>query len=592
MNISTGLKSKSKTIGALTARKWSSGDKHVETVVSAGGVQFTSISKTPDYHLELYTQFVAPVLNVSLLAESWGQRVDTQLPTLGTHDYNMENVQNTTANTSKKGTELCDHWPNDTKKSTVAHAKGVIAMAFGSYIVSRSLPPKSYVYPESGETYGQTALCITYKITEIDNILEQLLYMQPNVYTIHVSTHLKSKSSKIAALSDKDWISGDMNVQTITSAGGVSFTSFSKAPGDQVDLYSQIIAPVINTSLYVETWRQGAGHPLPSECSLKKTVENIDDISVSFVNSRLKGGFGYHKDHSKWAISKTPTVPYVCVGDLNRVESQFKRGGGQTCFQSPNGQPVDWYVVYKLPKVSDSGPPLDTGLRYAYLSSKSQSDIKPIYAKKVDPGISYINYNDHWPNDTKKSTGAHAKGVIATDDSHGFWLIHSVPKFATQESGHKYVYPASGETYGQTALCISYKITEIDNILEQLLYMHPNVYTMSVSTHLKSKSSKIAALRARKWSSGPMNVQTITSAGGVKFTSFGKAPGDHVDLYSQIMAPVLNTSLYVETWRQEAGHPLPSECRLKKTVENIDDISVSFVNSRLKGGFGYHKDHS
>ncbi|CAG2170820.1 unnamed protein product, partial [Oppiella nova] len=210
----------------------------------------------------------------------------------------------------------------------------------------------------------------------------------------------------------------------------------------------------------------------------------------------------------------------------------------------------------------------------------------------VDPGISYINYNDHWPNDTKKSTGAHAKGVIATDDSHGFWLIHSVPKFAAQESGHKYVYPASGETYGQTALCISYKITEIDNILEQLLYMHPNVYTIHVSTHLKSKSSKISALSARKWSSGPMNVQTITSAGGVNFTSFSKAPGDHLHLYSQIMAPVLNTSLYVETWRQGAGHPLPSECRLKKTVENIDDISVSFVNSRLKGGFGYHKDHS
>ncbi|CAG2162984.1 unnamed protein product, partial [Oppiella nova] len=274
----------------------------------------------------------------------------------------------------------------------------------------------------------------------------------------------------------------------------------------------------------------------------------------------------------------------------------------QTQCRDEKGQPVDWYVVYKLPKVSDSGPPLDTGLRYAYLSSKSQSGwtlsdvdisdetsifgqtLSPLYAKKVDPGISYINYNDHWPNDTKKSTGAHAKGVIATDDSHGFWLIHSVPKFAAQESGHKYVYPASGETYGQTALCISYKITEIDNILDQLLYMHPNVYAMRVSTHLKSKSSKIAALSARKWSSGPMNVQIITSAGGVNFTSFSKAPGDHVDLYSQIMAPVLNTSLYVETWRQGAGHPLPSECRLKKTVENIDDISVSFVNSRLKGG--------
>ncbi|CAG2177708.1 unnamed protein product, partial [Oppiella nova] len=360
------------------------------------------------------------------------------------------------------------------------------------------------------------------------------------------------------------------------------------------------------TNLYVESWRQGAGTPLPSECDLKKTVENIDDISVSFMNSKLKGQFDYLKDHSKWAISKTATVPFVCFGDMNRMQSQFKRGGGQTCFQSPNvwkhmndwvmdvekcdkGNAVDWYVVYKLPKVSDAEPPLNTGLRYAYMTSMSDkgwtlSDLDisdetsifgqtlhPLYAKKVDPSISYINYNDHWPNDTIKSTGAHAKGVIAADDSHGFWLIHSVPMFAAEESGHKYVYPESGETYGQTALCITYKLTEIDNILEQLLYMHPNVYTMRVSTHLKSKSSKIAALSDKDWISGDMNVQTITSAGGVNFTSFSKAPGDQVDLYSQIMASVLNTSLYVETWRQGSGHPLPSECSLKKTVENIDD---------------------
>ena len=115
------------------------------------------------------------------------------------------------------------------------------------------------------------------------------------------------------------------------------------------------------------------------------------------------------------------------------------------------GKPVDWYVVYKLPKVSDAKPPLDTGLRYAYMTSMSDkgwtlSDVDitdeksifgqtlhPLYAKTLDPSISYINYSDQPPNGTTKSNGAHAKGVIAADDSLGFWLIHTVPKFASEE---------------------------------------------------------------------------------------------------------------------------------------------------------------
>jgi len=42
----------------------------------------------------------------------------------------------------------------------------------------------------------------------------------------------------------------------------------------------------------------------------------------------------YTMDHAKWGISAESTVPYVCIGDINRMQSQFMRGGQTTCFQN------------------------------------------------------------------------------------------------------------------------------------------------------------------------------------------------------------------------------------------------------------------
>ncbi|CAG2162983.1 unnamed protein product, partial [Oppiella nova] len=202
------------------------------------------------------------------------------------------------------------------------------------------------------------------------------------------------------------------------------------------------------------------------------------------------------------------------------------------------------------------------------------------YTAKMDPDISYIKYNDEPPTGANESITANAKGVIATDDTLGFWLMHNVPKFAAQESDHKYVSPMPGETNGQTDLCITLEIIEMDKVFTQMLYIQPDIYAMNISTGLKSKSKTIGALTARKWSSGDKHVETVVSAGGVQFTSISKTPDYHLELYTQFVAPVLNVSLLAESWGQRVDTQLPT---LGTHDYNMENVQNTTANTSKKG---------
>lgn len=54
-------------------------------------------------------------------------------------------------------------------------------------------------------------------------------------------------------------------------------------------------------------------------------------------------------------------------------------------------------------------------------------------------------------------------GFLLLDKSQGFWVIHSVPLFPpSPEDG--YGYPSSGESFGQTAICITFKYDQFTEI--------------------------------------------------------------------------------------------------------------------------------
>lgn len=206
-------------------------------------------------------------------------------------------------------------------------------------------PPstRQYDYPDTGRDNGQTALCISIKTTqEGEDILTQLTYMRPNVYDVENNAGIKKLDHLFEDISNKNWPKEtNSNIEMITSQKGANFQSFSRNlyAAKTGELYSTFISPQLDTPLIVETWRRGAGGVLPSNCTQTKAkdahdIMNVSEMSLELDNKATTGTWPYLKDHSKWAISAESSKPYVCIGDINRMSSQLKRGGGTVCIKS------------------------------------------------------------------------------------------------------------------------------------------------------------------------------------------------------------------------------------------------------------------
>ncbi|XP_068098559.1 deoxyribonuclease-2-beta isoform X4 [Hyperolius riggenbachi] len=143
------------------------------------------------------------------------------------------------------------------------------------------------------------------------------------------------------------------------------------------------------------------------------------------------------------------------------------------------GEPVDWFVVYKLPKyrINESD---GTGLEYLYLDSKSEKwqvskflanmtqsalgqALQQLYRLYKGNGTAYMLYNDAPPGVYNLTKHGHTKGILLFDQKQGFWLIHSVPHFPPfPEDG--FGYPDTGRFYGQTAICVTYRYHQFKQI--------------------------------------------------------------------------------------------------------------------------------
>ncbi|GMT32958.1 hypothetical protein PFISCL1PPCAC_24255, partial [Pristionchus fissidentatus] len=234
-----------------------------------------------------------------------------------------------------------DDAPNtDKTEGYRGHIKGVIAFdSNNGFWIQHSMPnyppppTEEYSYPETATKYGQTLICMSMKTSDLNDIVEQLRYMMINAYSFNIPEEFNTKYENLTAVvvdrtslntrKEKEFTSK----KELKTAGGQQFISFAKHKQFKADLWRDWIAEDEKVDLSVETWLNGAAKNMDSTCSPKKTVLDISSIDLN------GNSFKSSKDHSKWGISNDSKKPLICVGDVNRQESQTQRGGGALCIE-------------------------------------------------------------------------------------------------------------------------------------------------------------------------------------------------------------------------------------------------------------------
>uniref|UniRef100_A0A914VRK1 Deoxyribonuclease II n=1 Tax=Plectus sambesii TaxID=2011161 RepID=A0A914VRK1_9BILA len=287
----------------------------------------------------------------------------------------------------------------------------------------------------------------------------------------------------------------------------------------------------------------------------------------------------------------------IALGILIRLNHAVK----YSCLNE-NGDPVDWFIVYKLPDINKhTNSYVKHGLGYLYLDSRNifwtfgsnsinssqcalGRTVGQIYSSKADPEIFRLLYNDAHPKNKSDSYRGHTKGVLLFDTSAGYWLMHSVPQFPSRDT---YSYPESGRRNGQSILCVSFATSSLHEIARQLRLYQPSIYDSQLSTQLAQFIPELQEVVAGKaLRKGPYFTHaTINSAGGTPFSNFAKHKKWGKDIYADFMAPNLKQSLFVQTWLN-GPRELPSDCASDYKVNNLRSVKLTGVE------FLSSKDHS
>lgn len=245
-----------------------------------------------------------------------------------------------------KGGNVDDTQGMVTKDSSkFGHTKGVIAFDTESktaFWLLHSWPkyadPKDPVKPAT--EYGQTFLWISIDMATAGNIAEQMTNHQvPQVYHWRTPTSL-SRTDALYRLTRplNPSASGDSSVLDCTSRGGLAFKVITKNRKWGKDFWNDLVGPSLQADMHVETWIRGAIPPTEDSDGTHQIVD------VKFIDLRQFGPLWIwpeSDDHAKWG--HTITSNWICVGDINRMISQEKRGGGTIAFQDE----VSWDFLSK-----------------------------------------------------------------------------------------------------------------------------------------------------------------------------------------------------------------------------------------------------
>ncbi|KAK7095411.1 hypothetical protein V1264_006822 [Littorina saxatilis] len=230
------------------------------------------------------------------------------------------------------------------------HAKGTLGFDKRSgFWLIHSVPrfPRahsegSYQWAHNGCVFGQMLFCVSFAYKSLGILAKQLLFYYPYVYDSNLPGAIGRDFPKLGLLMNNTRMRRPpySSVRAdLVSLAGMPLTSFAKFTYFEADLYDALIAPTLKTALVVESWLNSQ-FPSPNNCSSPYRVYN--GYAVTLPGHKVY--FKDIEDHSKYAVSFPPNN-WVCIGGMNRITKEYKRGGGALCFQNQQVWNTYWKTV-------------------------------------------------------------------------------------------------------------------------------------------------------------------------------------------------------------------------------------------------------
>ncbi|CAN8002320.1 unnamed protein product [Ixodes hexagonus] len=297
--------------------------------------------------------------------------------------------------------------------------------------------------------------------------------------------------------------------------------------------------------------------------------------------------------------------------------SLVSSASGSTRCKNQSGGSVDWFILYKLPKMQKTKGNAFTpaGGEFVYIDSASPNatrtwplssqdlyrppnplayTLAPLYQRNVPQDILYVVYNDQSPDRYNGTRNGHSKGVVMFDETVGIWLLHSAPRFVENLHGGNYTFPENARENAQIFLCVTLPTTQLNHIGRQLRMQYANVYDKGSPAQMRTRYPQMDLLFKDSFIRGrtmKLSILNVASLRGKRFLSVAKRSTLEVDIYSSVLTGQVKNDLVVQSWRNGAGAKLPNDCSSNYTVTDVDSVKLTLDQGRSIT-FNTSEDHS
>jgi deoxyribonuclease-2 len=226
--------------------------------------------------------------------------------------------------------------------ATFGHTKGFFAFntqTNNGFWITHSIPlfpigpANSDIYTGLGsnaKTYAQHMLCLSMTAFTLNELAGAFMLNRPQIYDYKLTVDAYTLLTQL--VNGKFSTEKRCDKTMLTTRAELSLTVYSKTAQWNDDLYSGCVAPYEKDTIWVESWIRGSAEgPTCPDTNYDTLDINYLDFSSAVEDKDAK--WSETQDHSKWLVTKHN--PVICMGDINRMTTQYMRGGGTTCFNDP-----------------------------------------------------------------------------------------------------------------------------------------------------------------------------------------------------------------------------------------------------------------